>query len=149
MSIESKKSSYHVPWDQVDDYKVVCIGKAISVAGVVQSPFTVPVPNLQFVPDYVVVKEILINQTASNVNMYALWSDLNNDIVAMFSGYGTSVNPETIVRLNKPITQLSFQILQVAISTASDGTANTMVAPVMANSWTLGLVLEFVKLKKK
>ena len=124
--------------------------------------------NLNFIPDFAIVRsisycEIIPNNTDVNFFNFIVQSNLSGsqDILGTFNTFGTpsnlgagitgtsgSVNnPQTIIKLCKPIQNATFTIL--APSTTQDGAfiSASTIAGVLTGQ--LIIVMDFIKLKSK
>jgi hypothetical protein len=74
-------------------------------------------PNINFVPDLAVVRQISFNGTgAQQTGNFLVWSSLTNDFIGAFNigGYSASVNPLSQILLNRPVPNtVQFQIYVV------------------------------------
>ena len=159
----------------IEDIKTITISKylgsnstsAVGATGF-NSPFTVNLNNINFVPDYAIVHSIVptwaitsnTGATQYQTSNYTpaqpliLWSDLIGDSIGTFSD--KPLFPQSLLILKKPVSQLNFQVLQS--NTSSDGYnfggfSPAQMPPIIPNSNTtlslyLGLTLDFIKLKK-
>lgn len=126
----------------VEDVKHVVVFQCISNAGTPKPNFTWNQNNIQFQPDFVIIRQITLNYGTTNTNVYVLSCDITNDPIASFCpSTGVSFHPQTLIATKKPIQQMTFSIGQVT-------TTNTLGTPTMAGTWMIAIEMDFIKLKK-
>jgi hypothetical protein len=99
--------------------------------------FYVSIPDLGFVPDEVIIKQIAYDDVANN-DTYLIWSNLTQDFIALFIS-GMCNSPDIRLPIQQPLqSQLRFVIYSNSTTRVANGTLNGY----------LGIVLSFVKYAK-
>jgi hypothetical protein len=100
--------------------------------------------NADFIPDVINIDSIKIGTTQSNNgNMYVIMSNLTNGIIGSFIGTNSSQSVQTVIKVFRPITNITLSILQV-------GTDGSLGPPTLAGgNWYISVSMSMIKYKNK
>ncbi len=144
--------------NQIDDiYNLtvpVCLAST-TVAGLFLN-WQTNITNMYFQPDICVVRQIMYNTSnaVASSNIYVIGSDLNGGFIGTFaemftpanaSQYAVIAQPQTTIRIKKPVENIKFQIYQIS----NDGLNRIIPVTGITSSQNafLTLSLDFIKLK--
>ena len=129
----------------VEDIKQITFNGVASKGGVLQTTMIQSVNNFHFQPEFAILRNIAFNTTTATTGVYLIWSNLINDYMTSVTGQlgsGANHSPQTVMKIQRPIDQLIFQLYQLN----NDG---TITAPTsLPNDWLFSLTFDFVRLKK-
>lgn len=138
---------------EIEEVKNVLVYQCISVAGTVNSPVYFNMNNIQFQPDFAIIRSLIVTAGTANANQYCLYSNLGDQLIASFGGASANgtlanggtftSNPNTLVSVKNGIQQIFFEVRQV-----DNTTTPGLKSPTLAGTWYLSVSIDFIRLRK-
>lgn len=154
----------------IEDTKTICFSENLAINGLQSSltkGWTAHVRDLAWTADFAVCNSItysvaLAQSAATDVNVYVVLSDLSGQKAylgtflpmgvpssANAGMCGSDSNPQTLIKISRPITDVTFQIL--APSTTADNSLVSCATSTYTNApnGSLAIVITFIKLRDR
>lgn len=132
----------------VEEIKTIMAFSRIASGGNPSPSWITSCNNIQFQPDFVILKSVSLNTANATNATLLVYSDLTNDIICQFPAVSGFSHLNSRLVLRKPINQISFWVMAVGPTNSPSVIPVTNALLGNGGDVYICIELELVKLKK-